>query len=73
MLYEVITIVSNDFKLLETEIKSLFAAIPYQNYVNNNMGTYEGYYASVMYTFMASLGFLAYAEDTTNKGRNNFV
>jgi len=22
-----------------------------------------------MYTFMASLGFLAYAEDTTNKGR----
>jgi len=60
---------SKDFSSLETEIKSLFAAIPYQNYVNNNMGTYEGYYASVMYAFMASLGFLAYAEDTTNKGR----
>ncbi len=60
---------SKDFSSLETEIKSLFAAIPYHNYVNNNMGTYEGYYASVMYTFMASLGFLAYAEDTTNKGR----
>ena len=29
---------------------SLFASIPYNNYTNNKMYNYEGYYASVIYT-----------------------
>jgi RecB family endonuclease NucS len=33
------------------------------------MARYEGYYASVVYTFLASLGFNVIAEDTTNTGR----
>lgn len=53
----------------KNEIKALFAAIPFTNYVKNNMGEYEGYYASVIFTFLASLGFDIVAEDYTNKGR----
>ena len=30
---------------------------------------YEGYYASVVYTYLASLGLKLIAEDVTNKGR----
>jgi hypothetical protein len=40
---------------LETALRSLFASIPYNNYVNNNISIYEGYYASVVYTYLASL------------------
>jgi hypothetical protein len=62
-------ILKNDFNELKKQLTALFAAIPYQNYVNNNLANYEGYYASVLYTFMASLGFSVIAEDTTNTGR----
>jgi hypothetical protein len=58
-----------DFGTVERSLKSLFASIPYHNYVKNNMGEYEGYYASVIYAFLCSLGFSVRAEDTTNKGR----
>ena len=50
-------------------LKSLFAAIPYNNYVNNTISCYEGYYASVVYAYIASLGINIIAEDVTNKGR----
>ena len=48
---------------------SLFSSIPYNNYVKNKLGDYEGYYASVIYTFLSALGFDTVAEDVTNKGR----
>jgi len=48
---------------------SLFASIPYNNYVKNNIASYEGYYASVVYAYLASLGLPIIAEDVTNKGR----
>ena len=48
---------------------TLFASLPYQNYVNNNIGMYEGFYASVVYAFLASLGAPLIGEDTTNRGR----
>ena len=48
---------------------SLFASIPYNNYVKNNIAKYEGYYASVVYAYLASLGLPIIAEDVTNKGR----
>lgn len=53
----------------EKSIRHLFASIPYNNYVNNTIASYEGYYASVMYVYLASLGFTIIAEDTTNRGR----
>jgi hypothetical protein len=59
----------NDFVKLEQTLKSLFAAIPYNNFTNNQIYKYEGYYASVMYSYFASLGLELVAEDVTNKGR----
>ena len=47
----------------------LFASIPYTNYVNNTISSYEGYYASVIYAYLASLGLDIVPEDVTNKGR----
>ncbi len=48
---------------------ALFSSIPYNNYVNNTISNYEGYFASVIYAYLASLGLDITAEDVTNKGR----
>ena len=58
-----------DLTRTESIVRSLFASIPYTNYVNNTIASYEGYYASVMFVFLASLGFTIIAEDATNRGR----
>jgi len=48
---------------------SLFASIPYNNFVKNNIAEYEGFYASVLYAYLQSLGFDIEGEDVTNQGR----
>ncbi len=53
---------------LKTTLVSLFAGIPYQNFTNNKIADYEGYYASVIYAYLASLGFETIPEDTTQHG-----
>ncbi len=50
-------------------LTTLFASIPYSNYTNNKIYEYEGYYASVIYAYLASLGVEIIAEDITNLGR----
>jgi len=59
----------DDFKVQEEYLISLFASIPCNNFVSNKMYEYEGYYSSVIYAYLASLGPDIIAEDTTNKGR----
>jgi hypothetical protein len=63
------TLSSKNIKKLEEVLTSLFASIPYNNFTNNNMQNYEGYYASVIYAYFASLGVDIIAEDVTNLGR----
>ena len=58
-----------DLQSLQTTLISLFASIPYNNYVNNTISSYEGYYASVIYAYLASLGLDITAEDVTSTGR----
>jgi hypothetical protein len=58
-----------DLKSFHKTLKALFASIPYNNYVNNKIPSYEGYYASVIYAYLASLGVNIIAEDVTNRGR----
>ncbi len=53
----------------KNNLSSLFASIPYNNYVKNEIGDFEGYYASVVYAYLASLGVRIIAEDVTNRGR----
>lgn len=53
---------------LKDTLVALFASIPYQNFTNNKIANYEGYYASVIYAYLASLGFDTIPEDTTQHG-----
>ncbi len=62
-------ILEGDLDGLYRELFSLFASIPYHNFTNNKIAEYEGYYASVIYAYFASLGFEIIAEDTSNKSR----
>ncbi|MGP1445707.1 PD-(D/E)XK nuclease domain-containing protein, partial [Treponema sp.] len=58
-----------DMEGIKDTLHTLFASLPYQNYANNNISLYEGFYASVVYAFLASLGVPLIGEDTTNRGR----
>ncbi|WP_045221467.1 ATP-binding protein [Desulfonatronum thioautotrophicum] len=50
-------------------IHRLFAAIPYRNFTNTDLLDCEGWYASVLYAFFASLDARIIPEDVTNKGQ----
>jgi hypothetical protein len=58
-----------NMKEFEQTLISLFASIPYNNFVKNNISEYEGFYASVLYAYLQSLGFDIEGEDVTNQGR----
>ncbi len=60
---------AGDVGSLEPVIKRLFASIAYNNFTNNDIERYEGFYASVLYAYFASLGVDIIAEDVSNKGR----
>ncbi len=66
-LYDIL--LDNDFDKLKSLIHSFFSSIPSDWYRNNTIANYEGYYASVFYTYFASLGMQVIPEDVTNKGR----
>lgn len=54
---------------LEALFTSFFASIPYDWYRKNQLAGYEGYYASIFYTYFSALGLDLIAEDITNQGR----
>ncbi len=54
---------------LEATLHQLFASIAYNNFTNNETENYEGFYASVIYAYLASLGLQIIAEDVTVNGR----
>jgi len=60
---------SGDTEGLRTRIHALFSSIPHDWYRKNPISQYEGYYASVFYAWLSSLGFTVIPEDVTNKGR----
>jgi len=60
---------SGDLERLHDSLKLLFASIPYNIFSKNKIYEYEGYYASVIYSYFAALGIELIAEDVTNKGR----
>ncbi|MFW6308364.1 MAG: AAA family ATPase, partial [Campylobacterales bacterium] len=59
----------NDLESLKTSLISIFASIPYNNFTNNKIQEYEGFYASVIYVYLQSLGLDIVGEDVTNRGR----
>ena len=60
---------ANNFAGLETLFHAFFASIPYEWYTNNDIASFEGYYASVFYSYFAGLGLNITVEDSTSHGR----
>jgi hypothetical protein len=58
-----------DLASLKESLQQLFASVAYNNFTGNEIDRYEGFYASVVYAYLASLGFQIIAEDVTNRGR----
>ena len=48
---------------------AFYASIPYQWYTNNDIANYEGFYASVFYSYFAALGYEIVVEESSNHGR----
>ncbi len=60
---------SHDCAGLEELFHAFFASIPYEWYTKNDIARYEGYYASVFYSYFAALGYEVTVEDSSNQGR----
>jgi hypothetical protein len=58
-----------ELKEFKDSLITLFASIPYNNYTNNEIAKYEGYWASLVYCYLAGSGLNIVAEDVTNRGR----
>ncbi|MCD2449104.1 ATP-binding protein [Methylicorpusculum oleiharenae] len=58
-----------DIDELKPMLQRLFSGIPWRNFTNNDLPNSEGYYASVLYAFFASLNAVIRPEDTTNQGQ----
>ena len=58
-----------DLDIIESELKRLFAGIAADNYRKNNIADFEGYYASVIYSFFVGMGLTVIAEDASSRGR----
>ena len=64
---------AEDFDGLRELIHGFYAGIPHEWYMNNEIATYEGYYAAVFYAYFVSAGLDARVEDSTNRGRLNMA
>ena len=60
---------ANDFAGLKTLFQAFYASIPCEWYTNNDIARYEGYCASVFYSYFAGLGLDITVEDSTSHGR----
>ncbi len=59
----------NQIEKLKTIFHRFFASIPYEWYTKNNLSSYEGFYASIVYTYFAASGLNCVVEDSTSKGK----
>lgn len=64
-----IAIQDNDWNSFKIILGSHFASIPHDWYRKNDIANYEGFYASVVYSYLAALGYELIAEDVTNHGK----
>jgi len=68
-----LNLAAGDMEAVRENLQSLYTGIPYTHFTNNNICRYEGYYASVFYACIASLGLRIIPEDITNRGRIDFT
>ena len=58
-----------DFAGLEQLLRAVFAGIPHERHTRNEIARYEGYYASVLYSYVAGLGLELDVEESSGAGR----
>jgi hypothetical protein len=59
----------NDIPAMRELFHAFYASIPHDWYRKNRLENYEGYYASIFYSYFAALGLQIKVEDSTNRGR----
>ncbi len=59
----------HDCAALEELFQGFFASIPYEWHTSNDIANYEGYYASVFYSYFAALGYEIAVEESSSHGR----
>lgn len=62
-------LLKNDFAGLKQLFHAFYASIPNNWYASNSIQEYEGFYASVFYSYFAALGLDVTVEDASNLGR----
>ena len=60
---------ADDVDGLSDLFHAFYASIPHEWYTNNDTANFEGYYASVFYSYFAGLGLDVVVEESTNRGR----
>ena len=60
---------AHDCAALKELFHAFFASIPYEWYTNNDIAKYEGFYASVFYSYFAALGYEITVEESSSHGR----
>ena len=60
---------THDCAGLQELFHAFFASIPYEWYTNNHIADYEGFYASVFYSYFAALGYEVAVEESSSHGR----
>ena len=60
---------ADDIEGMRDLFHAFYASIPHHWYTNNDIADYEGYYASVFYSYFAGVGVDIVVEDSTNQGR----
>ncbi len=64
---------SSNLNSLHTLFHAFFASIPHDWYRKNLLAGYEAYYASIFYTYFASIGLDVRPEEVTNHGQVDMV
>ncbi len=70
-LYDIL--IAHDSAALKDLFHSFYASIPHDWYRKNQLAGFEGYYASIFYSYFAALGLDITVEDSTNRGRIDMV
>ncbi|WP_151192723.1 ATP-binding protein [Cysteiniphilum sp. JM-1] len=63
------SLLSDDWQVFYDCVVALYASIPNEWYRNNPIQDYEGFYCTVIYSYLTALGYDVVAEDSTAIGR----
>jgi hypothetical protein len=66
-------LLDNDIEGFKAIFGAFFASIPHDWYRKNSIADYEGFYASVFYSYFSALGLEVRVEETTNHGQLDMV